>query len=197
MGKHWAQSGDQLSWLKEQIPGYHEAQKKKNIDRFLTQCQSAWFQTWPMHAECFPGKPETDPLSAEEKTKLSSNAQQIMWWLQWNGNLARHSQRKDATAFVRALGLEKKPKTQVCCPQRVVIYQKLFADKVNAAVNKEIKKLGTKSPGTQMKICCEITQNMLGAEPAKVQEKIDEELWVWKEEREKELQEGEEEEAPE
>ncbi|KAF8910500.1 hypothetical protein CPB84DRAFT_1743358 [Gymnopilus junonius] len=175
MGKHWTMSKEQLEWLKLQIPDYHEAQKKKSVDRFFSHY-----------------KPETDPLTHEEQEKLTSavieHKKQIVWWFQWNRNPARHSDKKDVSQFISALNLDKKVhKSKQCKPQRVEIYQKLYADKVKAAVDQEA-----------MKIRRGISQFMLDAEAAEVNEKIDEELRKWEEECEKGLQaNGEEEEKQE
>ncbi|KAF8874882.1 hypothetical protein CPB84DRAFT_1853466 [Gymnopilus junonius] len=187
MGKHWTTSKEQLEWLKLQIPDYHKAQKKKSIDRFFSHCQSAWFEAWPMRKTFFPDKPETDPLMHEEQEKLTSavieHKKQIVWWFQWNGNPARHSDKKDVSQFISALNLDKK---------------KLYADKVKAAVDQEAGKLGLTRGRDKMKIRRGISQFMLDAEAAEVNEKIDEELRKWEEEREKGLQaNGEEEEKQE
>ncbi|KAF8869513.1 hypothetical protein CPB84DRAFT_1755012 [Gymnopilus junonius] len=203
MGKHWTTSKEQLEWLKLQIPDYHEAQKKKSVDRFFSHCQSAWFEAWPMRKTFFPDKPETDPLTHEEQEKLTSavieRKKQIVWWFQWNGNPARHSDKKDVSQFISALNLDKKVhKSKQRKPQRVEIYQKLYADKVKAAVDQEAGKLGLTRGRDKMKIRRGISQFMLDAEAAEVNEKIDEELRKWEEEREKGLQaNGEEEEKQE
>ncbi|KAF8954076.1 hypothetical protein BDZ97DRAFT_1761962 [Flammula alnicola] len=198
MGKHWTSSPEQLEWLRKKIADYHEAQKKKTVSRFNSACQSAWFQAWPMRNELFPDKPETEPLTTDEKaavdSAVSERKKQLVWWFQWNGNPTRHSKTRDAARFVKALEFPEKGKSAKSTerlPQRVVVYQRLYSEKTKKAVDEAVAQEGVTTREAKLAVRRNVTQRMLAAEGPQVQKEIDEELAKWRASHEKKLLESE------
>ncbi|PPQ97324.1 hypothetical protein CVT26_006642, partial [Gymnopilus dilepis] len=188
-------------WLKENIPKYHEAQKNNTVSRFHASCHSKFLDKFPMRKECFPEKPEVEPLTKDEEAELDKRVadrkKQLVSWYEWNGNPLRRAETRDAALFLKALGLlqQKAEQDGQRAPQRIEMYQRLYREKIKQAVDARAAEEGATTQKQILKIRRALTKDMLDAEPPEVHAHIDSGIKKWKEDREKSAEQANEEEV--
>ncbi|KAF8149057.1 hypothetical protein B0H34DRAFT_863080 [Crassisporium funariophilum] len=180
MGVRWT-TDEQLAFLEGKRPLFIEARASKKLDKFYTTTTAEWFKVFPERKAQFPQKPDDELLTAEEQAVVKTG--QLKDWFGWNGDGGSRrttGNNREASGFVKALK-EQETKSSERAPQRVEIYQKICAEKVESIQDQRCKEVGAKTSGEILKVQREVARELLPSEGSEIQAAIDKEIAEWKE----------------
>ncbi|KAF8150989.1 hypothetical protein B0H34DRAFT_801887 [Crassisporium funariophilum] len=180
MGVRWT-TDKQLAFLEGKRPLFIEARASKKLDKFYTTTTAEWFKVFPEQKAQFPQKPDDELLTAEEQAVVKAG--QLKDWFGWNGDGGSRrttGNNREASGFVKALK-EQETKSSERAPQRVEIYQKICAEKVESIQDQQCKEVGAKTSGEILKVQQEVARELLPSEGSEIQAAIDKEIAEWKE----------------
>ncbi|KAF8151602.1 hypothetical protein B0H34DRAFT_678191 [Crassisporium funariophilum] len=180
MGVRWT-TDEQLAFLEGKRPLFIEARASKKLDKFYTTTTAEWFKVFPERKAQFPQKPDDELLTAEEQAVVKAG--QLKDWFGWNGDGGSRrttGNNREASGFVKALK-EQETKSSERAPQRVEIYQKICAEKVESIRDQRCKEVGAKTSGEILKVQREVARELLPSEGSEIQAAIDKEIAEWKE----------------
>ncbi|KAF8224184.1 hypothetical protein L208DRAFT_1513074 [Tricholoma matsutake] len=143
---------EQLTFLKEELPGFCAAQCQQRIPQFFSGLVEHWFE----RTADAPAMALTLDDDKKVTVAITKWVKQLRTWMHWNAGKEKHVSAKPDTTWLKDVLGKSKGHTL----QAVELYQQHYKDKIEEHIKAEFNLCGAETNKEQMAIHHQVVSEM-------------------------------------